>query len=133
MVLSLLMMLKNRFCVKKAYSIGSAADWFRSCLTGRNQCFGASNGRSEPTELTCRVPRGSVLGPVKFVACTEDLYATIDRFSIRRHSFADDTQLLTTVQLSDVNSARRCLQCCVTDVQEWCAQRVAATQPWLKR
>ena len=54
---------------------------------------------------------------------------TIDRFSIRHHSFTDDTQLLAAVRLRDVNSARRCSEGCVTDIREWCVQRRLQLNP----
>jgi len=90
--LILLTVLKDRFSIEKGM-----LKWFRSYLTGRTQCISASTGQSEPTELTCRVPQWSVLGPVKFIAYTEDIHATIDKFLISHHSFADDTQLLAAV------------------------------------
>jgi len=70
------------------------------------------------------VPQGSVLGLVKFISCTENLHTTIDRFS-----FVDDTQLLASVQLVDVNLARNGLERCVTDVHEWCAQQSLQLNP----
>jgi len=114
----LLTVLKDKVSVQKG-----ALDWFSSYLTGCNQCVSASSGRSEPTELTCGIPQGFVPGLAKFIAYTEDLRITIDRFSIRHPYFADDMQLLATVRLTDVNAACRCLERCVTDIQEWCAQR----------
>jgi len=68
----LLTVLKDRFVIKEG-----VLDWFRSYLTGRTQCISASTGWSEPTKLTCGVPQGSVLGPAKFIAYTEDLHNTI--------------------------------------------------------
>ena len=114
----LLMVLKDRFGVQ-----GGVFDWFMSYLTGRTQSVSTSTERSEPTELTRGVPQGSVLGPVKFIAYTEELHATADQFSICHHAYADDTQLLACVQLKDVNSARRSLERCVTDIHIWSAQR----------
>jgi len=97
----LLTVLKERFGVQKG-----VFDWFSSYLQGRTQCISASIGRSELLELTCGVPQGSVLGPVKFIAYTEDLHSAIDKFPLLHHCFADDTQLLASVAVNDVNSAR---------------------------
>ena len=109
---TLLTMLKDRFSVHDG-----ALDWFTSYLTGRTQLVSASNGWSEPTDLTCRVPR-SVFGPVKFIAYTEDICTVIDEYAICHHSFTDDTQLLAMALLTDVNSVRRRLECCVSDIQQ---------------
>jgi len=114
----LLTVLKNIFGVQEGI-----LEWLRSYLTGHSQSVSASSGCSEATDLTCVVLQGSVLGPVKFIAYTEDLHAIMYRFSICHHSFADDTQLLKAVLLADVNLACRCLECCIIDIWEWCAQR----------
>ena len=113
----LLTVLKERFGFQKG-----VFDWFSSYLEGRTQCVSASTGRSELLELTCGVPQGSVLGPVKFIAYTEDLHTAINKLPLLHHCFADDTQLLASVAVNDVNSARRCLECCVTDIHDWCAR-----------
>ena len=86
---TLLTVLKDRFSVHDG-----AHDWFTLYLTGRTQLVSASTGWSEPTDRTCGVPQGSVLGPVKFIAYADDIYTVIDKYAICHHSFADDTQLL---------------------------------------
>ena len=122
--LILMTVLKDRFGVQ-----GSVFDWFRSYLTNRTHSASSSTERSELTELTCGVPQGSVLVPVKFIAYTADLHATIDQFSIHNHTYVDDTQLLACAQLKAVNSARRSLERCVTDIHEWGAQRRLQLNP----
>jgi len=67
----LLTVLKDRFGVQ-----GRVFDWFMSYLTDHTQSVGTSTEWSEPTELTCGVPQGLVLDPVKFIAYAEDLHAT---------------------------------------------------------
>ena len=43
--------------------------------------------------VDCSVPQGSVLGPVKFIAYTEDLMNTITSCHLNYHLYADDTQV----------------------------------------
>ena len=72
---------------------GTAHRWFVSYLEDRSQtvCVGASF--SEPKNLSCGVPQGSVLGPVLFSLYMSQLGAIIDDYQINRQSFADDSQL----------------------------------------
>ena len=120
----LLTVLKERFGVQKG-----VFDWFNSYLEGRTQCVSAPTGRSEPVELTCGVPQGSVLGPVKVIAYTEDLHTATNKFPSLHHCFADDSHLLARVAINDVNLARRCLESCVTDIHDWCARRRLQLNP----
>ena len=120
----LLTMLKERFGVQTG-----VFDWFSSYLERRTQCVSAPTGRSGPVELTCGVPQGSVLGPVKFIAYTEDLHTAINKFPSLHQCFEDDTQLLARVAVNDVNLARRCLESCVTDIHDWCTRRRLQLNP----
>ena len=70
-----------------------ALNWFSSYLSDRIQSFSVASGTSRPVNLICSVPQGSVIGPKKFVAYTEDIAEEIDTFSINHHLYADDTQL----------------------------------------
>ncbi len=50
-----------------------ALDWFRNYLTDRKQYNGIDNFRSDSQTITCRVPQGSVLGPLSFITYISDL------------------------------------------------------------
>ena len=75
--------------------------------------------------LYCSVPRGSALGPVQFIAYTEDVQELFDRHHVKYHLFADDKQVYIRVQRCEIAAARRRL----TDYhrptvpQSWCASR----------
>ena len=43
---------------------GTALDWFRSYLTNHTQFALIDGKKSQPRELKCGVPQGSVLGPI---------------------------------------------------------------------
>ena len=66
-----------------------ALDWFSSYLSQRSQYVEYNNTISDKNSVTCGVPQGSVLGPLLFIICTNDLPNSM------KHSkcilFADDT------------------------------------------
>ena len=57
---------------------GIALKWYCSYVDGRTQTFQVGSQLSVTFVVHCRVPRGAVLGALKFVAYTEDLSAVID-------------------------------------------------------
>ena len=69
------------------------------------------------------VPQGSVLGPVKFAAYTEDIIDLIERHGVRSHLCADDTQLYDRCKLDGVPEIQSRLSGCVSEVAQWCASR----------
>ena len=62
---------------------------------------------SDPMSLTCSVPQGSVIGPQKFVAYSEDIVETIETietFMVNHHLCADDTQLQNHMRLESIQA-----------------------------
>jgi len=64
---TLLSVLSRRFGVTN-----TALDWCSSYLSERTQTYHVNAQQSDPYTTDCNVPQGSVLGPLKFVSCTED-------------------------------------------------------------
>ena len=56
--------------------------------------------QSEPQSVDCSVPQGSVLGPMKFTAYTEDLADLINNHQLGYHLYADDTSPLDVLPVS---------------------------------
>ena len=88
-------MLSSRFWVND-----HVYEWFHSYLSGRTQIFSTLADTSNAVALICSVPQGSVVGPLLFIAYTEDVEDLIQTFSVKNHIYADDTQLLAHMRLS---------------------------------
>ena len=74
-------------------------------------------------------PTGFGLCPKEFVAYTEDIVETIDKFAVNHHMYADDSQLFTHMRLETVAEHSRRLELCVEHLGEWCSSRRSQLNP----
>jgi len=114
----LLSVLQRRFSVD-----GDAMTWFRSYLADRTRTFVAGKDHHGPLPVNCGVPQGSLLGPIKFIAYTEDVAELIAQHGVSCHLFADDKQLYTAVSSDEIHVARQRLTSCIRVLRDWCASR----------
>lgn len=121
---TLLQVLNRRFGID-----GLALDWCRDYLSDRTQTFQSGSLQSGPHTVSCSVPQGSVLGPKKFVAYTEDLVEVVNRHQLGHHLYADDTQLLKSVRLTEILPVIDTIQHCIRDIHSWCASRRLQLNP----
>jgi len=70
-------------------------------------------------ELSCGLPQGSSLGPLKFVLYAADLHAVTRHHNVKLHSFADDTQLYRHTTIKDVQLAKRDMITAIMDINAW--------------
>ena len=71
---------------------GTINIWFSSYLQGRTQTTQIGPHISERLDSTCRVPQGSVLGPLLFLLYMNDIQESSDKLSF--YLFVDDTNIL---------------------------------------
>ena len=84
--------LLNRLNSKFGIS-GTALNWFQSYLTGRTQSVVINGNNSQPRNLSCGVPQGSVLEPILYLLYTAPLADLFRHHNLQFHVYADDTQL----------------------------------------
>ena len=101
---------------------GAALRWVASYMSGRTQCVSIDGSFSQAADLTIGVPQGSVLGPLLFLVYILPLRHVIEGHGIKRHGYADDTQLFSKMTwrnpvACDEEILR--MEKCLSDVRKW--------------
>ena len=104
--------------------MGTALSWIRSYLSNRDQTVVVNGIKSEPFRLLYDVPQGLILGPILFVLYTEPLGDIFDHHSVCHHLFADDTQMLNSSSLDQLDTTISAMKECVSDVKSWMTYRL---------
>ncbi len=97
----------------------TALHWFTSYLHPRTQSVIINDNLSTPTDLSCGVPQGSVLGPLLFTLYTTPLGSLLDEHQVAYHLYADDTQILISFDHSSSNPSLETLSTTFSDIQSW--------------
>ena len=69
----------------------SSVDWIRSYLSDRKQIVNVNKVDSDPRNITCGVPQGSLLGPLLFLCYVNDMPVSV---KCKLILYADDSALL---------------------------------------
>ena len=89
--------------------------WFASYLENRSQVTKISNITSEPGNLDCGVPQGSILGLLLFIIYIDSLPAKLGNYSC--YLYTDDTAIVTTGD--EVENVASNLENALTISHEW--------------
>ena len=87
--------LAHNLILKKLDQTGlnsKATSWIESYLTNRKQTVKFGNIESDQETVESGVPQGSILGPLLFITCTNDIIKELHNYDI--YSYADDLQIL---------------------------------------
>ena len=104
--------------VKKLQYLGlsqSTVDWFKSYLNDRVQMCMVNGNLSDPEQLLCGVPQGTILGPLLFLIYINDLPNCVKCSSTRM--YADDTNL--TASGSSISEIKSMLDKDIECVVDW--------------
>ena len=104
--------------IKKLQYLGlnqSAVEWFKSYLGDRVQMCAVNGVLSDPDQLSCGVPQGTILGPLLFLIYINDLPNCVKYSSTRM--FADDTNL--TASGSSIPEIKTMLDKDIECLVEW--------------
>ena len=103
----------------KYYKISEETiSWFSSYLLKRKQKVFVNNKLSDPEDIICGVPQGSILGPLLFLIFINDLPLNID--NVFTDLYADDTTLYCTGKSQTFIEKQ--LQAALHELSTWCKQ-----------
>uniref|UniRef100_A0AAX7VVA2 Reverse transcriptase domain-containing protein n=1 Tax=Astatotilapia calliptera TaxID=8154 RepID=A0AAX7VVA2_ASTCA len=101
--------------------LGTALEWFNSCLSEQSFSVATSKFRSSVSSLAYGVPQGSVLGLLPFLLYLLPLLQLLSSSTdISYHCYADDIQLYISFRSPDV-SKLQILQSCFDSIRDWMA------------
>ena len=87
--------LAHNLILRKLDEIGlnaTATNWVKSYLMSRKQMVKFGNIKSKMEYVESGVPQGSILGPLLFITCTNDIMEKLNAYEI--FSYADDMQIV---------------------------------------
>jgi len=108
---------------------GIAPSWSQSYLQDRTQFVKLRQHRSSETTMEVGIPQGSVLGPLLFAVYCSPVADVIASHGVRRHQYADDTQLHLAMRVDNTAAGLSILAACTTDVKQWYMQNGLQLNP----
>jgi hypothetical protein len=85
------MYVAHSILLKKLKNLGVncvTLQWFSSYLKDKKQCLDINGALSDSNDIKISILQGSILGPILFLCCINDLHSVTDLLMLM---FADDT------------------------------------------
>ena len=101
--------------------------WFQSYLTGRTQSVRTDSVLSDPLPITHGVPQGAILSPLFFSTYLNDLLGAPQFCQLE--SYVDDSKVLLSFPVNDLNDARIKLEEDLRKVAIWCCKNQLLINP----
>ena len=95
--------------------VGTELEWFRSYLTNRDATMYRKRPVSSPKKIVCRIPQGSILGPLLFLLYINYMPESL-KFCIPS-MYADDTEIYASTK--DCDELVNIINCDLENVHEW--------------
>ena len=89
--------------------------WFKDYLSLRKQVTVINGNVSEPREVACGVPQGSILGPLLFIITINDIVKVVKNCTVSL--YADDTCLYYSS--SNPHELERCINEDLNSISKW--------------
>jgi hypothetical protein len=103
-----------------------SVEWFRSYLSERTQVVNIGKSLSEPLDVTCGVPQGSLLGPLLFLCYINDMEISVDS-GCKLLLYADDSAILYSHKDPDVVAKK--LECVLDSCNKWLVDNKLSLHP----
>ena len=103
---------------------GTLLSWFSSYLDNRHQRVAVEGSLSDILQFKAGVPQGSILGPLLFLICINDI---VEEIGSCIRLFADDTSLYMIVD--DPNSAADLMNNDLSEIHLWALQWLVKFNP----
>ena len=100
----------------------TALDWYKDYLSSRRQRVSVNGSLSDPVQIKCGVPQGSVLGPLlsvlAYISPLGDIMI-IRRHGLDFHLYADDTQPYLSFDFVQRQIALDTIRAAIYDIKDW--------------
>ena len=101
---------------------GNVLSLISSYLAMRSQTVRVGSASSAPSDCSCGVPQGSVLGPILLTVYVFPITSVAYRHHVNQQQYADDTQLYIAFTKQTAVSSIHNLQACLVALQAWFTQ-----------